>query len=422
MEIASAPRSGAVVATLRDAEVRRGDFVLGPVSSDRLGGPGGGDGSERRGQVHAAPPPFLGRVPLDAGHAALGSGASCSARSTRPASCSTAPEALLDAFRSATPDTEPAEIRTLLAARPLKADHVMRPASTLSPGERTRAALALLQGRGVNLLILDEPTNHLDLPAIEQLEAALDAYEGTTLLLITHDRRMLDAVRVTRRLEVTDGKVVGAHVAAPPRLRAVVPPGRHGWAQRHRPAPARAPTPSYNTACLRQPGSPQRVSHRVVGRSRRRRPPLPPLTAAAGGCRCCRCLRRLPSALPLLLPGRTPAHPAGRPRRPAATSTRSASAECRRPSPSPSRCPRASPHPADPSRTSSTWPTHVHQPVLVHTDVHERTEGRDIRHDTLQDHPGGQVGDLLHALLEGGRLERRAAGRAPASPAPSECP
>lgn len=64
----------------------------------------------------------------------------------------------------------------------------------------------MLQGRGVNLLVLDEPTNHLDLPAIEQLESALDAYEGT-LLLVTHDRRMLDAVQVTRRLEVADGKV-----------------------------------------------------------------------------------------------------------------------------------------------------------------------------------------------------------------------
>ena len=67
-------------------------------------------------------------------------------------------------------------------------------AATLSPGERTRAALALLQARGVNLLVLDEPTNHLDLPAIEQLESALACYAGT-LLLVTHDRRMLRAVR-----------------------------------------------------------------------------------------------------------------------------------------------------------------------------------------------------------------------------------
>jgi ATPase subunit of ABC transporter with duplicated ATPase domains len=115
-------------------------------------------------------------------------------------------ETLLDAFGAAVPDTEPAEVRTLLAKFGLKADHVLRSAATLSPGERTRAALALLQGRGVNLLVLDEPTNHLDLPAIEQLEQALEAYEGT-LLLVTHDRRMLDAVRVTRRLEVSAGKV-----------------------------------------------------------------------------------------------------------------------------------------------------------------------------------------------------------------------
>ena len=97
-------------------------------------------------------------------------------------------------------------MRTLLAKFGLKAGHVDRPVSSLSPGERTRAALALLQARGVNLLVLDEPTNHLDLPAIEQLEQALDAYTGT-LLLVTHDRRMLDAVRVERRWSVEDGRV-----------------------------------------------------------------------------------------------------------------------------------------------------------------------------------------------------------------------
>ncbi|MET8247022.1 ABC-F family ATP-binding cassette domain-containing protein [Streptomyces sp. NPDC005202] len=205
MEIAAAPRSGAVVATLRDAEVRRGDFVLGPVSlqidwADRVAvtGANGAGKSTLRGAL-------LGRVPLDAGHAALGSGVLVGeidqARRLFHGS-----DSLLDAFCAAVPDTEPGDVRTLLAKFGLTADHVLRPAATLSPGERTRAALALLQGRGVNLLVLDEPTNHLDLPAIEQLESALDAYEGT-LLLVTHDRRMLDAVRVTRRLEVADGKV-----------------------------------------------------------------------------------------------------------------------------------------------------------------------------------------------------------------------
>ncbi|GAA4317920.1 hypothetical protein GCM10023162_24870 [Klenkia terrae] len=104
------------------------------------------------------------------------------------------------------PDLPDAEVRTLLAKFGLRADHVLRPAGSLSPGERTRAALALLQARGVNVLVLDEPTNHLDLPAIEQLEQALADYTGT-LLLVTHDRRMLDAVAVTRRLAVSGGRV-----------------------------------------------------------------------------------------------------------------------------------------------------------------------------------------------------------------------
>ena len=81
------------------------------------------------------------------------------------------------------------------------------------PGERPRAGLALLQAVGVNCLVLDEPTNHLDLPAIEQLESALESYAGT-LLLVTHDRRLLDAVQVTRRLVVEDGRVAEAPAPA----------------------------------------------------------------------------------------------------------------------------------------------------------------------------------------------------------------
>ena len=108
---------------------------------------------------------------------------------------------LMTAFGSAVPEMSDAEVRTLLAKFGLKAAHVLRPAATLSPGERTRAALALLQARGVNLLVLDEPTNHLDLPAIEQLETALETWDGT-LLLVTHDRRFLDAVRIDRAIDL----------------------------------------------------------------------------------------------------------------------------------------------------------------------------------------------------------------------------
>ena len=93
------------------------------------------------------------------------------------------------------------EARTLLAKFGLGADDVLRPARTLSPGERTRAQLALLAARGVNCLVLDEPTNHLDLPAIEELEAALAGYSGT-IVLVTHDRRLLERIRPTRRLDL----------------------------------------------------------------------------------------------------------------------------------------------------------------------------------------------------------------------------
>jgi ATPase subunit of ABC transporter with duplicated ATPase domains len=86
---------------------------------------------------------------------------------------------------------------------------VGRSGQSLSPGERTRAILALLAARGVNCLVLDEPTNHLDLPAIEQLEQAVEAYDGT-LLLVTHDRRLLDAISVTRTLLVDAGQVTEA--------------------------------------------------------------------------------------------------------------------------------------------------------------------------------------------------------------------
>jgi len=220
-EIAAAPRSGSVVATLRGAVVRRGAFRLGPLDlqvdvGDRIGVTGS-NGSGKTTLLGA----LLGRTPLDEGDGGLGSGVavgevdqarrSLGDAALQPvglplAGTPAAPPSVLDAVAGQVPDWPPAEVRTLLAKFGLRADHVLRPVATLSPGERTRAAMALLQARGVNLLVLDEPTNHLDLPAIEQLEAALDAYTGT-LLLVTHDRRMLDAVRLTRRWDVGAGAV-----------------------------------------------------------------------------------------------------------------------------------------------------------------------------------------------------------------------
>ncbi|GII76611.1 ABC transporter ATP-binding protein [Sphaerisporangium rufum] len=205
MEIAAAPRAGAVVATARGAVVRRGPFVLGPVDlqigwAERVAITG--DNGSGKSTLLAT---LLGRLAPDEGHAALGPGVVVG-EIDQARGRFLGEEPLLDAFGAAAPGLMPADVRTLLAKFGLRADHVLRAAVTLSPGERTRAALALLQASGVNLLVLDEPTNHLDLPAIEQLESALDTYPGT-LLLVTHDRRMLAAVRTTRHLRVAAGQV-----------------------------------------------------------------------------------------------------------------------------------------------------------------------------------------------------------------------
>jgi ATPase subunit of ABC transporter with duplicated ATPase domains len=205
MEIAAAPRAGKIVATARGAVVRRGEFTLGPVDlqidwADRVAITGA-NGSGKTTLLAA----LLGRITLDEGQASLGPGVVVG-EVDQARDLFLGDEPLMDAFQAAAGQLQPADVRTLLAKFGLRAAHVLRPASTLSPGERTRAALALLQARGVNLLVLDEPTNHLDLPAIEQLESALASYPGT-LLLVTHDRRMLEAVLVTRRIEVDAGRV-----------------------------------------------------------------------------------------------------------------------------------------------------------------------------------------------------------------------
>ncbi|QYI97522.1 ATP-binding cassette domain-containing protein [Curtobacterium flaccumfaciens pv. flaccumfaciens] len=203
--IGSAPRSSAVVATLSNATFTQGDFTLGPVSlqvdgGDRIGitGPNGAGKSTL---LRA----LLGKQAPTTGTASLGSSVAVGEVDQARAAF-TGAQPLAAAFEAIVPEYTTADVRTLLAKFGLKADHVGRPASALSPGERTRAGLALLQARGVNVLVLDEPTNHLDLTAIEQLEQALESYDGT-LLLVTHDRRMLETVRLDRQWRVEGGTV-----------------------------------------------------------------------------------------------------------------------------------------------------------------------------------------------------------------------
>lgn len=203
--IGAAPRSSSVVATLDNAVVRQGDFVLGPVSlqvdaGERIGitGPNGAGKSTLLRLL-------LGRRQPDEGRASLGANVEIGEIDQARADF-TGSERLVDRFEQRVPSWPTADVRTLLAKFGLRADHVERTVDELSPGERTRAGLALLQACGTNVLVLDEPTNHLDLAAIEQLEQALDGYDGA-LLLVTHDRRMLQNVRLDRSWLVDNGRV-----------------------------------------------------------------------------------------------------------------------------------------------------------------------------------------------------------------------
>ena len=197
--IGQAPRSGTVVVRLDDAVIRRGEFSLGPLSveigwADRvaLTGP---NGSGKSSLVQA----LLGRLPLATGAHWMGPGVVVGelGQSRRvDHHTRTVVESVVS--RCGLTDSE---VRSLLAKFGLGADHVTRPHASLSPGERTRAELAIFQAQGVNFLVLDEPTNHLDVPAIEQLETALAGFGGT-VLLVTHDRRLLDSVELGRRIEL----------------------------------------------------------------------------------------------------------------------------------------------------------------------------------------------------------------------------
>jgi ATPase subunit of ABC transporter with duplicated ATPase domains len=199
LTLRAATRAGDVVARLERAVVERGTFRLGPVDLEVAWGERlailGPNGSGKTTLLRA----ILGEVDLASGSRWLGPGVHVGLLD-QTRSRYGGHEALLPGFMAAT-GYDRSEARSLLAKFGLGPDHVDRPGRALSPGERTRALLAELMANGVNVLVLDEPTNHLDLEAIEQLEAALDGFDGT-VLLVTHDRAFLEAVHVTRTADL----------------------------------------------------------------------------------------------------------------------------------------------------------------------------------------------------------------------------
>ena len=204
LDLSHAGRSGDRVVTLTDAVARRGAWQLGPVDleigwAERvvITGPNGG-GKSTLLQV------ILGHLPLADGSRRVGPSVRFGELDQRRRRVDPS-SGLVDAFIASTSVTAE-EARSTLAKFGLTAAHAERPVGGLSPGERTRAQLAELMVTGTNCLVLDEPTNHLDLPAIEQIEEALDAFTGT-LLLVTHDRWLLETVRFDRVVEVLDGTI-----------------------------------------------------------------------------------------------------------------------------------------------------------------------------------------------------------------------
>ena len=137
-----------------------------------------------------------------------------------------------------------------------------KPVSVLSGGERRRLALAVIVASGANFLVLDEPTNHLDLESREALEAALEAFPGT-VLLVSHDRALVDAV-AERTLAIEDGTIRSydggwaEYVRSRDERAAPPPPERAAVAEQPRPKPRPKARPA-------RPSELERVEAEIAG-------------------------------------------------------------------------------------------------------------------------------------------------------------
>jgi ATP-binding cassette subfamily F protein 3 len=187
------PRSGRIVLEVNDVTLSAGDKQLLEgatlvVERGEKVGLVGPNGSGKTTLLAA----ILDGHPLDGGRIVLGHGVLPGYFSQHGLELPTS-GSVLDATAVATGLSRP-KAQTLLGRFLFSGwETHERAVTALSGGERRRLALALLVASGVNFLVLDEPTNHLDVESREALEAALEAFPGT-ILLVSHDRALLDAV------------------------------------------------------------------------------------------------------------------------------------------------------------------------------------------------------------------------------------
>ena len=215
LDLAPRGRTGDLVVELEGVVVERDGFRLGPIDlivgwGDRIS-IAGPNGSGKTTLIDA----LLGRLSLSGGSRRVGPSV-VFGEIGQDRDLFAPDEPLLGSFCRAA-GLPHGDARALLAKFDLTASHVLRPGGRLSPGERTRAELAVQTARGAGCLVFDEPTNHLDLPAVEELERALGDFDGT-LLLVSHDRRFLESVGVTRVVDLSREPARGRPTARrPPR-------------------------------------------------------------------------------------------------------------------------------------------------------------------------------------------------------------
>ena len=202
------PRSGRVVAEIRDLSHSYGDQILFLGATlevergDRIAfvGPNGAGKSTLLRLI-------MGIETPDEGHAGLGEhNVIAGYFEQNQAEALDLAKTVIDTVFEAVPDWTQTQVRSLLGNFCFSDESVFKEAGKLSGGEKARLALALMLLKPANLLVLDEPTNHLDIPAKQMLEDALIAYEGAALL-VSHDRYFIARV-ANKIVELRDGELV----------------------------------------------------------------------------------------------------------------------------------------------------------------------------------------------------------------------